>query len=506
MKFSLLYNYLEKDICEKSLYEFTKAAWHIVEPGTEYKDGWHIRLICDHLQACLAGDIKRLIINIPPRHMKSIICGVMFPAWVWTHRPNFRWLFASYAGSLSVRDSLKCRRLITSNWYKSKWGELFKLTGDQNLKSFFENDKTGYRFATSVGAATTGHGGDAILVDDPQNALQSSSCKMRDSTIEWWDQAMSTRLNNQQQGFKVIIMQRLHQDDLTGHLLKQGGWEHLCLPAEFEESRKSATKIGGDHRKNDGELLWPSHFGKKELQELKLSLGEYGTAGQLQQRPAPAEGGIVKKNWFKLLNLKENQPFIQFIIQSWDTAYTEKTANDPSACVTLGVFATKKGKRVLLLDAWAKHLSYPDLRQKAWDEVSAEYNGKQKKQVDVILIEDKGSGIALARDLRIGLVPVKTYNPGRADKITRMHIISPLIEAGMLYLPESEISSGNYQSFCKDFVHQLTTFPNADHDDIVDATTQALIYLRDANLISIDDYKTVDYQAEQKEHVNPYME
>ena len=207
----------------RSLDDFTKAAWHVIEPGTPYVDGWHLTAISEHLEAINKGHIRNLLINIPPRHMKSIQVAVMWPVFTWINRPDFRWLFASYAGSLSVRDSLKCRRLIESPWFQDLWGDRFQLTGDQNAKTFFENDHSGYRFATSVGASTTGHGGDCIVVDDPHNALEANSDAMRESTLEWWDQAMSTRLNNPKTGAKVVVMQRLHEKDLSGHILSQGG-------------------------------------------------------------------------------------------------------------------------------------------------------------------------------------------------------------------------------------------------------------------------------------------
>jgi hypothetical protein len=188
---------------EVSLIEFTKQAWNIIEPGTPYIGNWHLDTISEHLMAITRGEIRNLLINIPPRHMKSIQVAVMWPVWVWITNPACRWLFASYSASLSVRDSLKCRRLMESPWFKENWGDRFSLTGDQNVKTFFENNKSGYRMATSTNAATTGHGGDVIVVDDPHNALEAQSDTMRESTLEWWDQAMSTRLNNPKTGAKV---------------------------------------------------------------------------------------------------------------------------------------------------------------------------------------------------------------------------------------------------------------------------------------------------------------
>lgn len=494
----------ERRAAEKSLYEFTKQAWHVIEPGTPFMHNWHLQVISEHLEAVTNGKISKLIINIPPRHMKSIQVAVMWPVWVWTFRPDFRWLFASYAGSLSVRDSLKCRRLIESEWFKDRWGDRFKLTGDQNAKTFFENDQSGYRFATSVGASTTGHGGDAIVVDDPHNALEAQSDNMRESTLEWWDQAMSTRLNNAKTGARVVVMQRLHEKDLSGHLLAQGGWEHLCLPAEYESSRKVFTSIGfKDPRTVEGELLWEQRFGHKEIQELKTSLGQYGASGQLQQRPSPMEGGIIKRNWFKMLEADKPLPIIRFILQSYDTAFTEKTSGDPTAHTCWGIFNHQEGKRVVLLDCWQEHLGYPELRKKAYDDYKSKY-GDKDKGVDVVLIEEKGSGISLSQDLRRAGVPVRTYNPGRADKVTRLHSVAPLLEAGFVYFPESKKRPGQFPPWADQLMSQLLVFPNGEHDDLVDTLTQAMIYFRDSGMLTMDEGKFVEDYVPPKERINPY--
>jgi hypothetical protein len=204
-----------KRLAEASLYEFTKQAWEIVEPGTAFVDGWHIRTICDHLQACIDGRIRNLIINMPPRHMKSILIAVMLPMWVWTFRPEYRWLYASYSGNLSTRDSLKSRRLVQSKWYQDNWGDKVSLISDQNVKTFFETDQFGYRFATSVGGTTTGMGGNAIVIDDPHSAMEAQSDPIREGVLEWWDQAMSTRLNDPKTGIRILVMQRLHMKDLS---------------------------------------------------------------------------------------------------------------------------------------------------------------------------------------------------------------------------------------------------------------------------------------------------
>lgn len=281
--------------------DFMRQAWPILEPATPYVHGWHVDAIADHLTAVTQGQIRRLLINMPPRHMKSLAISVFWPSWSWTEQPELRWLFASYALSLSKRDSLKCRRLIESPWYQERWGGVFQLTGDQNEKLRFENDHTGYRLATSVGGAATGEGGDIVVIDDPHNANEAESDTIREGVIEWFDGVMSTRLNDPKRGRMVTVMQRAHSKDVAGHILECGGWEHLCLPAEYEpKPQVYVTSLGfEDPRTEPGELLWPERFGRAEIDSLKKSLGSYRAAGQLQQRPAPADGGIFKRHWWR---------------------------------------------------------------------------------------------------------------------------------------------------------------------------------------------------------------
>ncbi|MBT6046455.1 MAG: terminase, partial [Candidatus Scalindua sp.] len=193
-------------LAEASLLEFIKQAWHILEPTTVFQSGWHLEAICDHLEAATNRQIRNLIINMPPRHMKSLAVSVFWPCWVWINDPSSRWLFSSYAQELSTRDSLKCRRLISSEWYRKRWGHKFHLTGDQNQKTRFENDKTGYRLATSVSGLVTGEGGDFIVCDDPHNVKQAESEAVRKGTLRWWDESMSTRGNNPKTVVKVVDM------------------------------------------------------------------------------------------------------------------------------------------------------------------------------------------------------------------------------------------------------------------------------------------------------------
>lgn len=452
----------------RSLKEFTKRSWQTIEPGRDFHDNWHIDAISEHLQAVVEGKIRRLIINIPPRHMKSISVAVALPAWTWTIQPQKRFLFASYASSLSIRDSVKCRRLIDSPWYQQHFGKTFHLTGDQNQKQRFENDKTGYRIATSVDGALTGEGGDIIVIDDPHNVREAESSAVREGVLEWWDQAMQSRLNDPKTGAFVIIMQRVHEKDLTGHILANElgqEWDHLCLPARYEIGHPTPTvsSLGfNDPRTEEGELLWPERIDEPTLQNLERSLGSYASAGQLQQRPMPKGGGILRSEWWVPWE-KPDLPDIEYVIQSWDTAFSTKEKTSYSARTTWGVFKSRGQTNAIVLDMWYDRVTYPELRRIAQEA----YNSYEP---DAVLIEKKASGQSLIQDLRVAGVPVIEYLPDR-DKEARAHASSALLEDGRIYFPSDK-------KWAKNLIDICAAFPATENDDIVDTCTQAWLRLR----------------------------
>lgn len=476
----------DREELPKSLREYTGKAFKIVEPGTPYIPNWHIDAICEHLEALVNGEIRNLLITMPPRHMKSLCSSVMLPTWVWTKKPEFKFLFSAYAQTLSVRDALKSRRLIQSQWYQDRWGAEFQLTGDQNMKTRYENNFGGYRISTSVDGTATGEGGDFICCDDPHNMREIHSDIIRESVLDWWDNVMSTRLNNPKTGSKLIIMQRGHEGDLAGHVKGKPGWVHLNLPAEYELDKRKTVLGWCDPRKKKGELLWPARFGPKELAELKSEMTAYAVAGQLQQRPAPQEGGIFKRNWFQLWRHDQKLPLLDYVVQSYDTAFTEKTMNDPSACVVLGVFRHPRYNYncVLISDVWREHLEFPQLRKRVRLDLKARYGEKDmERRPDMVLVEEKGSGITLMQDLRLIGVPCHAYNPGKADKIARANAAAPFCEAGRVFVLESASNRGQPVSWVEEFLTELLSFPNALHDDFVDAFTQAMIFLRNNQLL-----------------------
>jgi len=336
---------VDSELAVRKLAEFSRLHWRYVETSA-YVHGWHVDCIAEHLQAVTDGEIRRLIINIPPRHMKSLSVAVFWPAWSWLLDPGIRWLFSSYSQTLSTRDSVKCRRVVQSPRYAQVMGyvesveenltgiteEPFRLTLDQNQKTRFENNKGGTRLATSTGGTLTGEGGDIICIDDPHNVIEGESELQRTSVLQWWDEAMSTRLNDPKSGAYVIIMQRVHQSDLVGHILEkveqkqdEDGveWNHLCLPARYEGENRIFTCLGWeDPRKEENDPLWPERYGDTELKEVEDGMTEYARASQLQQRPAPRGGGMFKIEQVGLV--KAIHPaHVQRAVRYWDKADTE---------------------------------------------------------------------------------------------------------------------------------------------------------------------------------------
>jgi predicted phage terminase large subunit-like protein len=420
---------IDAEMASRSLREFVRQAWPVVEPSTPFVPGWHIDAIIEHLEAVTRGQIRNLLINVPPRHMKSLLVSVFWLAWEWIRWPERRWLFSSYAASLSIRDSVICRRLLESPWYKAHWGDRFALTSDQNTKGRFDKNRSGYRLTTSVGGAVTGEGGDRIVCDDPHNVQEAESDSVRKTTLDWFDVVMSTRVNDPKTSSKVVVMQRCHQQDLSGHLLEQGGLEHLRLPAEYE-SPPCVTSIGWtDPRTAHGELLWPDRFGPEEMESLKRSLGSYAAAGQLQQRPSPAEGGLLKRHWFRfwqppganlppvMVRLPDGtqQACIAHEIanveeqaQSWDCAFKDLETSD----FVVGQVWGRLRSAYLLLDQVRARMDCP-ATVKAVRQLSAKWRSTVAK-----MIEDKANGSAVIQMLMHEIPGILPVNPS-GGKIAR---------------------------------------------------------------------------------------
>jgi len=468
----------------RSFKEFVRQGWHVLEPNCEFVDGIHVDAICTHLQAVNEGRIPNLIITVPPRHGKSLLVCVFWLAWVWIDHPETRWLFASHREPLAVRDSLKSRSLIESDWYRRRWGDRFQLRKDQNQKQRFENDKTGYRVVVPMSAGT-GEGGDYIVVDDPHSVDQAESDTERSGAVAWWNGAMSTRLDNPSQGHKIVVQQRLHEADLAGDLLLRGGYELLCLPEEFDPDRRCCTSIGWtDPRTEPGQLLCPDRIERTALEQIKASLGGQRYAAQYQQLPAPADGGLLKRHWWKywqprnvslppvMVKLADGQiASIQAVplpeefdceIQSWDLAFKDKATSDYG----VGQVWARKGADVFLLDQHRERMDLPRTKEairamsEKWPQASAK------------LVEDTANGPAVIQELRHEISGLISVTP-EGGKVARAHAVSPQIESGNVYLPHPAL-----WSWVEDFIEEASAFPNGRNDDQVDAMSQALLRLR----------------------------
>ncbi|MBP3955411.1 phage terminase large subunit [Gemmata sp. G18] len=435
---------------------FTRKTFATVDPGTPYSHNWHVDLIAEYLEACTRREIKRLIINIPPRYLKSISVTVAWPAWLLGLNPAERILASSYAHSLSLKHSTDCRLVVKSDWYRRIFPNV-QLVGDQDTKEKFVTTERGMRYATSVAGSVIGEGGNYLIVDDPHSAAGALSDVQRKTACTWFDQAFATRLNDKANGVIVVVMQRLHAEDLTGHLLGKGGWEHLCIPAVAE----TRTFIDFGRIKLTREAGEPLHSERENLQAIdrqKVELGSYAYAGQYQQRPAPPEGGMFKAGWFQRYERKEEK-YLR-IVQSWDTAIKASQINDPSCCTTWG----ERHGGWDLLQVVVRRLEYPDLKSLVVSQATA-------WQPDAILIEDKASGQQLLQDLRRETqLPIIAINP-EADKITRAAACSALVESGRVYLP-------THAAWLTDYEMEMMQFPNGAHDDQVDSTTQFLNWMK----------------------------
>ena len=444
---------VETDLARRSLHEFVCQAWEHVDPDP-FVDGVHIEAICSHLEAVDSGEIKNLVINIPPRHTKSLLVAVLWPAWRWIDHPETRWLFASYSHMLSIRDSVKCRRLLCSPWYQARWGESFRLMGDQNAKIRFDNSEGGYRIATSVGGIGTGEGGDRIVVDDPHNVTEVESEIQRESALTWWDAAMSTRGNNPKTVARVIVAQRVHEGDLCGHVLAKGGYEHLCLPAEYEPDHpfKRVTCIGfEDPRRVDGELLCPERFGSPEIARIKADLTPLRAAGQLQQRPAPREGAIFKAEWFRTVKAL---PVEAARTRFWDLAATETDSSDWT--VGSRISRTPDGKFII------EHLRRGRWSPHERDDVIGNVATIDGHEVPIWIEEEPGSGGKAQVAAIVRQLPAYAVRGERAtgDPIVRVDPLAAQFEAGNVYFYEG--------CPCREEAEaELLTFPNGRHDDIV---------------------------------------
>jgi predicted phage terminase large subunit-like protein len=358
---------------------------------------------------------------------------------------------------------VRARRLLQSAWFQSNWGHIFQFADDQNQKQRMENNRSGHRIAVGTGGSATGEGGSHLLLDDPHSLENVGSDVVRKGTLDWFDQVWSTRRNDPKTSARVIIMQRSHCDDLAGHVLEQGGWEHLSLPAEYEGA-KSTTVIGwSDPRTTEGELLWPERFGPPQIAEAKKTLGSFAYAGQFQQRPVPASGGIWKKDWFRFYRRSDLPETFDMLVASWDCTFKDAKTSDFVA----GQLWGRKGANFYLLEQVHARMDFP-----ATLAAIRNLNTRTKHTVNGVLIEDKANGSAIVSTLKQEIPGVLPINP-QGGKESRAAAVAPLIEAGNVLLPMLE-----EQPWIGDTLLEFVMFPAAKNDDRCDAMSQALLWLQ----------------------------
>ena len=445
-------------ILRSDLYSFIGAVFPIVSPSAPFKPNWHLEAIAFDLTRVLRGEIKRLIITMPPRSLKSICASVAFPAFVLGHDPTRRIICVSYAEGLAGTLSNNCRAVMRSGLYQRLFPKT-RISASKNTELEFATTLGGYRLATSVGGTLTGRGGNIVIIDDPIKPQDAYSEAVRESTKQWYANTLLSRLDDKTEDAIVVVMQRLHLDDLVGHLLEQGGWRHLNLPAIAECEYRIPLSPTREHLRRPGELLHPEREPQAALDELQRSMGSMNFAAQYQQQPVAEGGNLIKWAWFEFYDEPPVRQSRDRIIVSWDTAMSGKDLASYSACVVLQV----RGETAYVLDVVRERLEYPDLRRKVielnrrWRVVSNDY---------ALLIENKGSGMSLIQDLKQQNIRAVPVDP-EGDKVMRMNAQTARIEAGSVSLP-------GRAAWLDEFRREILEFPAGRYSDQVDAFSQAL--------------------------------
>jgi predicted phage terminase large subunit-like protein len=445
----------------EDFYSFMVRCFADLNSSDSFLTNWHIEAMAAKLSAVRNGQTRRLVINIPPRHLKSLAASIALPAWLLGHDPTLAIINVTYGQELSDKFARDCRAILQSAWYQSVFTT--RLASARSSLGQLVTSRGGFRMATSVGGVLTGRGADLIIIDDPLKPTDAMSESRRAAANEWFDGTLYSRLNDKTKGAIVIVMQRLHEDDLVGHVLKKEGFEIVSFPAiaETDEVFDVETPFGRRRfERRAGAPLHPDRESLETLERIRATIGEYNFAGQYQQRPAPAGGGMVKEAWFKRYRPGDQPARFDQILQSWDTASKPTELADYSVCTTWGL----KGANFYLLDVYRRKVDFPSLKR-AVIELSLRF------QPSTILIEDKASGTQLIQDRReSGFSRVQPFAPD-GDKIMRLHAQSASIEGGFVHLPTEA-------PWVADYVGELTTFPAARHDDQVDSTSQALAWTK----------------------------
>ena len=439
---------------------FIHRAFQTVAPAQTFLHNWHIDAMAWLLEQCATGSIKRLLITLPPRHLKSICASVAFPAWVLGHDPTKRIICASYAADLAAKHARDCRAIMESSWYRLVFPQT-RLSREKNAEMDFMTTCHGYRYTTSVGGGVTGRGGNLVVIDDPIKPEDAMSDARRAAVNEWYDRTLYSRLDSKRDDVIILIMQRLHIEDLAGYVLAKEPWVHLNLPAIAEVEHRIPIGLNQFHFRRVGDLLHEARESRADLDRIKATIGSFNWYGQYQQSPVPLEGEIIRWEWFPFYDEFPSRRRGDQIIQSWDTASTAGELSDYSVCMTF----LERGNDYFLLNVLREKLNYPDLRRRV-------INHALEFGADTVIIEDKGSGTSLIQDLGVdsGGAPRPIAFHPEGDKTTRISTQSRKIEAGQVLLPRQA-------EWLDELRAELMQFPYGRHDDQVDSLSQFLTWL-----------------------------
>ena len=468
-------------LLRRDLYAFTERSFYELNPTATFLPNWHIEVVTSALEGCRRGEITRLIVNQPPRSLKSQCASVAFVAFLLGHNPAAQIICASYGQDLANKHALDCRTILNSAWYQALFPNT-RLSSERQAVQEFMTTQQGFRLSTSIGGVLTGRGADFIIIDDPLKPDEALSDTQRKAVNDWFDHTLYSRLNDKRKGCIILIMQRLHEDDLVGHVLGVEPWKLIRFPAIAEENETHLIQTPYGTRRFErlaGEALHSEREPLEVLNHLREAQGEYNFSGQYQQAPAPLGGGLVKAEWFKTYTTADVPAKFEMIFQSWDTANKPTELSDYSVCTTWGV----KEKQIYLLHVLRKRLGYPELKRLVREQAEA-FSPK------TILIEDKASGTQLIQELvNEGMHSIKKYEP-TMDKIMRLHSVTSTIENGFAHLPDKAAWLGEY-------LHELTSFPKGKYDDQADSTSQALDWFKQQSIVP--HYGLVEYYRQEAE-------
>jgi predicted phage terminase large subunit-like protein len=443
------------------LYAFTQKVFETIVPGVAFSRNWSTQAVTHALEEVVRRETTRLIINIPPRHLKSICASVALPAFLLGHDPTRKVICVSYSDDLAVKFSNDCRAVMQAEWYKRTFAHT-QIDRGKNTETEFRTTERGYRLATSVGGTLTGRGGDIIIIDDPIKPQDAQSEAIRNKTIQWYENTLLSRLDDKVCGAIVLVMQRLHLDDLAGHLLEKGGFEHLCLPAIAEQPEVIPIGHGQVHHRKVDDVLDPVREPLWALNKVRADMTPLQFSAQYQQRPIPLEGNIIKREWLQYFTGTIVRARGDYFVISWDTAMKSSELCDYSVGTVWHVQG--RGKKKNLVDLVRGRFEYPELVTQA---IALWKNWRFEGHTTHLVIEDKGSGSSLIQSLKAERI-YSHYKPKLdGDKVMRLTAQAAEFHAGTIHLREDTPWAG-------DLVAELLGFPGVRHDDQVDSISQAL--------------------------------